>query len=256
MWSDLSSFHPCHEPWCIIGDFNSILYKEDRIGGADVLLADITYMREFMDACDMHEMRSTGPYYSWTNKTIMSRIDRALINENWSCQFNFTQVRYEANSLSDHTPLMIQFLPSPRPKPRFQYCDMWTRHNEFFTLISSCLPSHVGFLKWKHLKNFLDKVRTALQQLHRNSFHDLKEQQDIARTRLTHVQLELLMHPQHKDLLCKEKEAREHYNSIYPLASTCYNNSVSWNGSNIETQAQVFSLLRLNNASYHHIFIL
>ncbi|KAJ8427388.1 hypothetical protein Cgig2_008804 [Carnegiea gigantea] len=41
MWTNLSSSQPIHEPWCIIGDFNSILYKEDRIGGGDVLLTDV-----------------------------------------------------------------------------------------------------------------------------------------------------------------------------------------------------------------------
>ncbi|KAJ8425485.1 hypothetical protein Cgig2_023901 [Carnegiea gigantea] len=220
MWSNLSSSQPIQEPWCIIGDFNSILYKEDRIGGGDVLLQDIKDMNEFMDSCEMHEMRSIGPYYSWTNKTIMSRIDRALINEMWSIHFNFTQVRYKANSLSDHTPLVVQFLPSPKPKPRFQYCDMWAKHPYFLSSISASLPSPGGSLKWKKLKHFLDDVRVALQHLHRSSFHDLKEQQELARKRLTHIQLELLSHPHHKDMLCEKKEAREHYNNILSSSIT------------------------------------
>jgi len=91
---------------------------------------------------------------------------------------------------------------------------MWARHTEFLITISTSLPSPGGYLKWKQLKYFLDNVRTALQHLHRSSFHDLKEQQELARKRLTHIQLELLLHPHHKDLLYKEKEAREHYNSI------------------------------------------
>ena len=36
LWTELASSQALHEPWCIIGDFNSILYKEDRIGGGDV----------------------------------------------------------------------------------------------------------------------------------------------------------------------------------------------------------------------------
>jgi len=50
-------------------------------------------------------MKSIGPYYSWTNNTIRSRIDHALINEDWNAHFNYAQVRYAANCLSDHTPL-------------------------------------------------------------------------------------------------------------------------------------------------------
>ncbi|KAJ8427389.1 hypothetical protein Cgig2_008805 [Carnegiea gigantea] len=126
-------------------------------------------MREFMDYYELHEMRSIGPYYSWTNKTIMSKIDCALINE-WYGQFNYTQVRYEANSLSDHTPLL--------------------------------------------LKNYLDHIRVTLQQLNRSSFHDLKEQQELACCRLTQIQHELQTHPHHKELICREKNAREHYINI------------------------------------------
>ena len=53
MCTDLSSSQPIHEPWCIIGDFNSILYKEDCIGGGDVLHNDIKDMRKFMDNCEL-----------------------------------------------------------------------------------------------------------------------------------------------------------------------------------------------------------
>ena len=167
-----------------------------------------------MENTELHEMKSIGPYYSWTNKTVMTRIDRALINEEWNAHFNYMQVRYEANSLSDHTPLMVQFLPSPKPKTRFQYCDMWARHAEFHSIITSCLPSHTSFHKWRELKCYLGHVKKGLQQLSRRAFHDLKEQQETSRYRLTQIQQDLQSHPDHSELISKEKEAREHYISI------------------------------------------
>ncbi|KAJ8450406.1 hypothetical protein Cgig2_002091 [Carnegiea gigantea] len=106
LWEDLASLQPGHVPWCIIGDFNAIIYKDDSVGGGDVLTSDLKYMRDFMDLCELHEMRSIGPYFSWSNKTVMSRIDRALVNDSWFGLFDYTQVRYAANSLSDHTPLV------------------------------------------------------------------------------------------------------------------------------------------------------
>ncbi|KAJ8423395.1 hypothetical protein Cgig2_029230 [Carnegiea gigantea] len=56
--------------WCIIGDFNSVLYKEDRIGGEEIKDHEIKDFAECLEACEMNETRSTGAYYSWTNKTI------------------------------------------------------------------------------------------------------------------------------------------------------------------------------------------
>jgi len=141
LWADSTSLQPLQNPWCMLCDFNSILYKEDRIGGDDVLASEIRDMKEFMDSCDLQELRSIGAYYSWTNKTVMTRIDRALINEFWYDLFNFTQVRYDANSLLDHTPLLIQFLQSPKPRTSFHYSDMWSKHRDFSSIISSALPN-------------------------------------------------------------------------------------------------------------------
>ena len=174
MWEELSAHQPTQEPWCILGDFNSILYKEDRIGGGDVLYSDIKDMKKFMEKCKMHEMRSIGPYFSWTNKTIMSRIDRVLINEEWNSCFNYTQVRYEANSSSNHTALVVQFLPSPKPKIGFQFCDMWARHADFHTILTYNMPSCTSSLRWKELNLYLAKVRGSLLKLNRRSFYDLE----------------------------------------------------------------------------------
>ncbi|KAJ8421531.1 hypothetical protein Cgig2_033905 [Carnegiea gigantea] len=92
LWEDLASLQPGHVPWCIIGDFNAIIYKDDRVGRGDVLASDIKDMRDFMDLCELHKMRNIGPYFSWSNKTVMSRINRALINDSWYGLFDYIQV--------------------------------------------------------------------------------------------------------------------------------------------------------------------
>ncbi|KAJ8419423.1 hypothetical protein Cgig2_014910 [Carnegiea gigantea] len=61
-----------------------------------------------LDHCELQEMRSAGAYYSWTNKVVRSRIDRAFIDSLWHETFDFTQVTYMANGLSDHTPLLAK----------------------------------------------------------------------------------------------------------------------------------------------------
>ena len=123
-------------------------------------MADIRDMREFMETNELEELRSIGAYYSWTNKTVYSRIDRALVNVYWSEEFGFTQVRYDNQSLSDHAPLLIQFPTSPREKKRFQFCDMWTKHQKFESIIRTSLPS--APYSMKKLKIFLDRIRPRL----------------------------------------------------------------------------------------------
>lgn len=56
--------------WCVLGDFNLVLYKEDRIRGNELTDHDIKDFADCSDTCELNEMRSTGAYYTWTNKTI------------------------------------------------------------------------------------------------------------------------------------------------------------------------------------------
>lgn len=66
--------------WCVLEDFNAILHTEDRMGGNKVTEFELREFRYCVDNCELQEMRSTRAYYSWTNKTIWTRIDRAFHN--------------------------------------------------------------------------------------------------------------------------------------------------------------------------------
>ncbi|KAJ8427301.1 hypothetical protein Cgig2_002213 [Carnegiea gigantea] len=62
--------HQMNEGWCIIGDFNAILYKDDRNGGNEIQRNETKELEDFIEQGDLQELRWNGPYYSWTNKTI------------------------------------------------------------------------------------------------------------------------------------------------------------------------------------------
>lgn len=175
-------------------------------------MADIRDMRHFMDTNELEELRSMGAYYSWTNKTVYSRIDRALVNVYWHEAFSFTQVRYDNQSLSDHTNLLIKFPDSPREKTRFQFCDMWTKHQQFESIILASLPSAPYSLK--KLKLFKDRIRPRLWELNKAHFQDLREQQEISRCHLQQLQKELETNPSDENLKCKEYDFRCKYNNI------------------------------------------
>ena len=106
-----------------MGDFNTILTKEDRIGGNEII-KDLRELSSHLDECELHELKSVGAFFSWINKTIFSRIDKVFFNVYWYEVFDYTHSHYMLNGLSDHTPILIQFPTSPKLKPILQYCDM------------------------------------------------------------------------------------------------------------------------------------
>jgi len=111
------------EAWCLMGDFKTLRYKEDRIGGNEVQESELREMATLLETCEIHELNSTGAYFSWTNKTIWSRIDYVFLNDLWYDVFDYTHSCYLANSLSDHTPIFLQFPSSPKPRSCFQHVE-------------------------------------------------------------------------------------------------------------------------------------
>lgn len=73
--------------WAIMGDLNSILNKEERVGSR-VTYAEIKDLKECVEYCGLQEMKSSGCHYTWSNKQegqdrVMSRIDKVFINTEW-----------------------------------------------------------------------------------------------------------------------------------------------------------------------------
>ncbi|KAJ8421701.1 LOW QUALITY PROTEIN: hypothetical protein Cgig2_002598 [Carnegiea gigantea] len=168
------------EAWCILGDFNSVLYKEDRMGGNEILDHELEDLNNLLHTYELW----TGAYFSWTNETIWSRINRVLINAYWFGTFEFTLIHYLTNGLSDHTPMLIEYSSSPKPKSKFQFYDMG---------------------------DFLNKLRPHLKQLNRDYFADLRAQQDKAKS---NIQLTFQHDQRNYNLLQEEKIARDRYVNI------------------------------------------
>lgn len=115
------------------------------------------------------------PYFSWTNKTVWTRINRVFANVYWYDLFGFSQVIYMANSLSDHTTLIIDTSGCPKPKSTFQFCDMWIRDSGFYPLVTARLQGTSYLGPYQKLKKFLRLTQEALQQLNRTQYADLKQ---------------------------------------------------------------------------------
>ena len=81
IWQDLQYIaNQIIETLCVLGDFNSVLYKEDRIGGTEITDMEIRDFAYCLEVYELTEMTSTRVYFTWTNKTIWSRIDKVFTN--------------------------------------------------------------------------------------------------------------------------------------------------------------------------------
>ncbi|KAJ8425201.1 hypothetical protein Cgig2_004323 [Carnegiea gigantea] len=114
-------------------------------------------------------MKSKSLLLSW--KAVM-----VLINGLWYEVFDYTTVKYLTNGLSDHTPMLIQFPTAPKPSPQFQYCDIWSSHSDFHSIITSMLPIVSSTHNMKNLCNQEKEARDRYIAILSSSLALIKQQ--------------------------------------------------------------------------------
>ncbi|KAJ8420328.1 hypothetical protein Cgig2_021614 [Carnegiea gigantea] len=148
-----------HDAWCVLGDFNSVLYPGDRIRGTKVQDFEVKPLSEYIASWELQE------------------------------------VIHSTNGLSDYTPLILDLPNCPKPHKLFQFCNMWTRDPGFLPLISSKITQATRGTVFQKLLAFLRLLKPALSKLNSSKFVDLKPQQLKARLELNHIQAALLVDP-------------------------------------------------------------
>lgn len=80
LWSYLDAVsRNIGSPWIVMGDFNSVLYIEDRVGGNLITMAKITEFHRCIEQCELVELPTSGRRYTWKDRhddsRILSKID-------------------------------------------------------------------------------------------------------------------------------------------------------------------------------------
>lgn len=69
----------------LIGDFNQILYPEEKRRDSKLLNSKMEAFRRVLRKCDLVDVKFSGPQFTWTNMrdsmtNIQERLDRVLGN--------------------------------------------------------------------------------------------------------------------------------------------------------------------------------
>ncbi|XP_030494903.1 uncharacterized protein LOC115710693 [Cannabis sativa] len=96
LWQDIKEL-AIKEAWLVLGDFNEILNKEERIG----LRARYKEAKEFhecVEICKLEDVKYTRNFFTWSNNQhgedrIYSKIDRVLANQPWMELFPAAEVK-------------------------------------------------------------------------------------------------------------------------------------------------------------------
>jgi exonuclease III len=149
--------------WCVIGDFNAVLHREERRGVNDLIFPspsmELVEFGGFINNMDLVDIPVLGRKFSWfhPNGRSMSRIDRALLSEDRILTWGQPSLWILPRTVSDHCPLVMRYSNvdwGPRP---FRFNNHWLAHGSFRSTVEEFWRSYVssgwmGFILKEKLK--------------------------------------------------------------------------------------------------------
>ncbi|XP_074278027.1 uncharacterized protein LOC141601632 [Silene latifolia] len=170
------TFLPTGEVWwlslVVMGDFNNVLAMNERIGS------------EVSDA--EHE----------AGDMVFSRIDRAMVNDEWLLRFQDTITMFHPEGLFDHCPCTMVLNPKGGyRKGSFKYFNMWGKDPEFISVVKRIWEQQVpGFKMFQFVKK-LKALKKPLKDLNHYAYSNIETTTKVALMLLHNAQRKLHLDP-------------------------------------------------------------
>ncbi|XP_062104124.1 uncharacterized protein LOC133815283 [Humulus lupulus] len=209
-------------PWLVLGDFNDILHKDERIG-VKVKYSKSVAFQQCIEKCNLEDVKFIGNFFTWTNKQqgddrIYSKIDRVLANQRWLDHYTAAEVIFLNEGMFDHCPAMLFVYPTVgNGKKPFRYFKMWASAPDFFEQVKHDWQGVVFGTPMYRVVRKLKRLKILLKELNRKGFNELhsahiKALQDLKECQ-DHLKEDLL----NERLIVKESQARKNYSEIHKL---------------------------------------
>ncbi|XP_022889220.1 uncharacterized protein LOC111404680 [Olea europaea var. sylvestris] len=202
LWNNIMEFNAqVSLPWMILGDYNNVLKFDENCNGADVTPYKI---KDFENCClhvGLTDVRSIGCYYTWTNNSVWTKIDRAMVNDIWVQNGACVDANFlPSKCLSDHSPCIVSIHDRVGgTKKPFKFFNMWTKHENLRDLIQTCWNFNVLETKQFILCKKLSKLKGVLKELNIKHFGHMSTMANKAKNELKVAQLQLHNQPMNEN---------------------------------------------------------
>ncbi|XP_074266141.1 uncharacterized protein LOC141588607 [Silene latifolia] len=221
VWNSMRTYHSTLTgPWLACGDFNSVMYVNERIKGAEVTKADIMPMVRVTQDCNLHDLKGNGSFYTWNNKhehggKVYSRIDRALINVDWLNEFPDSVANFLPEGLFDHCPCLINFKVQMIRRPAaFKYYNMWALAKNFEEMVSNHWNNDVQSTHMFRVISKLKSLKSELKNLNKEQFSDIENLTNIVELALKGFQVKLMKDPLNEELCQTERACATEFGEL------------------------------------------
>lgn len=130
--------HLLSGPWMILGDFNIYRYAYEK-SNDNINWTGMSIFNAWIQHQGLLEVEVPNRRYTWTNKRripTMAKLDRILINTDWSQSFVCTSAKSEVATTSDHTPIIVDIKADLPSSKLFKLENYWLQMPVFQNLVT------------------------------------------------------------------------------------------------------------------------
>ncbi|XP_060217048.1 uncharacterized protein LOC132644468 [Lycium barbarum] len=219
LWQQIEGIHDkVSGAWAVMGDFNCVLNREERVG-RPVTLAEVREFKQCVGKCSLHDLKSSGAFYTWNNKhrdatRVYSKIDRVLVNPQWITNLPASEVHFGNEGLMDHCPTIISWDNGQHHGGnKFRYYNMWGLADNFKEIVQKDWERNISGTCMFKLVGKLNILKATLRALHRDRFSNVEQNAGKTRMALDVCQSELQNDPTNVNLMVAERRLAEEYQS-------------------------------------------
>ncbi|CAN0914972.1 hypothetical protein LINGRAHAP2_LOCUS28862 [Linum grandiflorum] len=144
-WNQLRAIaRPGHEAWCCIGDFNDLMYSDEKRGLHDHPQELMDGFRHAVNDCGLVDLPLQGYPFTWVrskgkSNCVEERLDRAMVNGAWLQAFPNAVLKNLIAPVSDHSPILLNTKPCEfrRRVRRFRFENKWFEEQSLKPMVTT-----------------------------------------------------------------------------------------------------------------------
>jgi endonuclease/exonuclease/phosphatase family metal-dependent hydrolase len=124
-------------PTALLGDFNLIRTSRDK-SNDNFNPSEAACFNDFINLLGLLEIPLLDRQFTWSNMQdppILARLDRVLVNPEWSFALPDTSLTSSSRPTSDHVPLHLEASSKAPRSNVFRLENTWLSHPDFSTLV-------------------------------------------------------------------------------------------------------------------------
>ncbi|XP_074278255.1 uncharacterized protein LOC141601848 [Silene latifolia] len=176
------TYIPTSESWwmsmVVLGDFNNVLAMNERIG-SEISNAELKGFQDCVAYFGLMDIPAQEAFFTWNNKhevgaMVFSRIDRALITDDWLDRFPDTLTTFHPEGIFDHCPFtMVLRTVVEKRRSNFKYFDMWGHAEGFLNIVRKVWDTRIDGVKMFQIVNKLKALKRPLKELNGDRFSNI-----------------------------------------------------------------------------------